>query len=115
MAPSRPSKGDDASLKPDIQSRSASRRLFGKQMIITIIFLVLSAWTCAIWIFSSAFKQPERASNLRILVADLDGEQVGQSLVAGCASISGKSETASFVSVEDLTIPYDHIYNQVWE
>lgn len=79
MAPSRPTNGDEnAGLKPDSQSHSVSRRVFGKQMIIVIIILVLGAWICAVWIFSSAFKQPERASNLRILVADLDGGQVGE-------------------------------------
>jgi hypothetical protein len=78
MAPSRATNSDVVELKPDLQARLTSRRLFRKQVIVTIIFLLLSAWICAIWIFSSAFKQPERASHLRILVADLDGGQVGE-------------------------------------
>lgn len=56
----------------------SARHLFGRQLTITIVFLLLSVWACAVWIFSSAFKQPERVSHLRILVADLDGGQVGE-------------------------------------
>lgn len=81
MAPDMPSTrltNDGDAEKAHLPSQSASRRLFGKQIVITLVFFLLSAWICAIWIFSSAFKQPERASHLRILVADLDGGQVGE-------------------------------------
>jgi hypothetical protein len=34
--------------------------------------------------------------------------------MAGCASTSGKFETALFVPAEDFTMTYERIYDQVW-
>jgi hypothetical protein len=61
-----------------VQEQQIPRTIFTRHIIVPIVFLFPSVWTCGIWIFSSAFKQPEPAANLHIFVADLDGGHIGE-------------------------------------
>lgn len=57
-----------------------NRRLFITSLCGASLFLIISFWLNAAWIYGSLYREEYRAKNLEILVIDLDGGDIGQPL-----------------------------------
>ncbi|KAH8653400.1 hypothetical protein BX600DRAFT_440478 [Xylariales sp. PMI_506] len=103
----------------DVEEKPASvwdpqlRRTFVAALCGASVFLLVSLWLNAAWIYGSLFRQSERAHNLEILLIDLDGGDIGQSLITGAAAVSGTNGIVTFVQTDGMDV--DAAYNEVWK
>jgi hypothetical protein len=52
--------------------------LFIKQICAASVFLLVSIWILAAWIYGSLFRLDNRTKHLKILLVDLDGDEIGK-------------------------------------
>jgi len=57
---------------------SRYRRLFIASLCGASVFLLVSLWLNAAWIYGSLYGQADRAHHFEILVIDLDGGDIGE-------------------------------------
>lgn len=75
-------------------SQPRFRRLFVLSLFGASVFLLISLWLNAAWIYGSLYRQAERAQYLDVVVIDLDGSDIGKYCLSvfGCHEIEGTSD-----------------------
>lgn len=54
---------------------------FPSKILLSGVTLLFGFWFVAIWIFGSTYQQQSKAANLKVLVADSDGDTIGKTLL----------------------------------
>jgi hypothetical protein len=52
--------------------------MFIKQICAASVFLLVSIWIVAAWIYGSLYQLDDRTKHLKILLVDLDGDVIGK-------------------------------------
>lgn len=91
------------------------RKIFVLHILRAAVAVLAAIWIIACWIFGSISKQSTRSHNLKILLVDLDGGDMGKIMVGAAEAISGKRGYATFVQPPNgTTVTVDNAYDQVW-
>ncbi|KAL8278936.1 hypothetical protein RQP46_008605 [Phenoliferia psychrophenolica] len=79
------------------------------------VLLIFTFWIASLWLYGSLWQTGPRTHHLKILVADFDGGEIGQALLAATAEMADRPTLPHFEVVDPATTSPLELQHRVWK